>query len=142
MQPTTFAPTSLNFDSGLRTAANLPVVASSTAVAAAVPAQLVLPEKFPLNLTADQTTALLTRVENFEFEALPLQDFSTLSQQPTLNLNRALDAFMARINKAENPQLFKLVDKRPGHPDSGCQAESRRPGDWLFQQEEAAGKPR
>jgi hypothetical protein len=111
MQPTTLAPTRLNFDSGVQAAASLPVVASATAVVPAAPVQLVLPEKFPLNLTVEQTAALLTRVEDFEFEALPLQDFSTLSQQPTLNLNRALDAFMARINKAENPQLFKLVDK-------------------------------
>jgi hypothetical protein len=112
MQPTSLAPTSVNpafRGPGIQQLgigqiglpASLPVV----------PVALTLPEKFPLNLDAQQSAALVARVEKFEFAALPLQDFSTLSQQPTMNLNRALDAFMTRINKAENPQLFKLVDK-------------------------------
>lgn len=99
MNATSMAPTS--FGSGVSVATGtLPVA----------PAGLTLPQNFPMNLEAPQLTAIQARVEKFDFAALPTQQIAVLSQEPTSNLNRVLDSFLDRINKNENPQLFKLVD--------------------------------
>ncbi|HDR9103738.1 TPA: hypothetical protein QDB04_000512 [Burkholderia vietnamiensis] len=107
MQPTAIgaAPRTL---SGITTLEPAPVY--PVAPVAQTSQGLTLPQNFPLSLNAEQTTALQARIEQFDFTAMPLQSFAMLSQEPTTNLNRVLDGFLSRINKAENPQLFKLVD--------------------------------
>jgi hypothetical protein len=75
-----------------------------------LPASFTLPQNFPLNLEPQQLNALQTRVEQFNFAMLPAQQIALLGQEPTNSLNRVLDGFLDRVNKNENPQLFKLVD--------------------------------
>ncbi|KVP75388.1 hypothetical protein [Burkholderia ubonensis] len=109
MQVTTLNPTtlgSLGLGAGLQ-AGNLPVAAPA---APAMPAGLVLPQNFPMNLDAQQFAVIQARVDQFDFASLPAQQIALLGQEPTIHLNRVLDGFLERVNKAENPQLFKLVD--------------------------------
>ena len=102
MQTTTLNPTTLGgLGVGIGSSA-LPVAAVSTALA--------LPQNFPVNLEPQQAQALQARVEKFDFAAIPAQHISSLGQEPTVALNRVLDGFLDRVNKAENPQIFKLVD--------------------------------
>ena len=84
-----------------------PVASLSTLPAAHA---LALPASFPLQLSPTQVTALQDRVAQFDFEALPARQVATLGQSPTDKLNRLLDGVLARVNQAEQPQLFKLVD--------------------------------
>ncbi|GAB7545462.1 coiled-coil domain-containing protein [Cupriavidus sp. CuC1] len=69
-----------------------------------------LPMSFPVMLEPAQLTNIESRLAAFNFAAMPQAQIVTLGAEPTLNLNRVLDGFLARINKADNPQLFKLVD--------------------------------
>lgn len=102
MQTTTLTPTTLGgLGVGIGSSA-LPVAAVSTALA--------LPQNFPVNLEPQQAQALQARVEKFDFAAIPAQHIASLGQEPTVALNRVLDGFLDRVNKAENPQIFKLVD--------------------------------
>lgn len=102
MQTTTLTPTTLGgLGVGIGSSA-LPVAAVSTALA--------LPQNFPVNLEPQQAQALQARVEKFDFAAIPAQQIASLGQEPTVALNRVLDGFLDRVNKAENPQIFKLVD--------------------------------
>lgn len=106
MQTTTLTPTTLGgLGVGIGSSA-LPVAAVSTAVSTV----LVLPQNFPVNLEPQQAQALQARVDKFDFEAIPAQHIASLGQEPTVALNRVLDSFLDRVNKAENPQIFKLVD--------------------------------
>lgn len=101
-------PTALG--SGVDLAASaLPLPALSTP---AIPtsASLALPANFPLQLNPTQVSALESRVAQFDFEALSARQVATLGQAPTDKLNRLLDGVLGRVNKAEQPQLFKLVD--------------------------------
>jgi len=99
MNVTTMTPTSLGLGAGMVTS-TLP----------AMPVALALPQNFPLNLEPQQLSAIQARVEKFEFATTPAQHIAMMGQEPTNNLNRALDSFLDRINKNENPQIFKLVD--------------------------------
>lgn len=101
---TTLIPTALGSGVGLSVA---PTTALRTP---SVSAYLVLPPSFPLQLSETQVSALESRVAQFDFEALPARQVATLGQAPTDKLNRLLDGVLARVNKAEQPQLFKLVD--------------------------------
>ncbi len=106
MQTTTLTPTTLGgLGVGIGSSA-LPVAAVSTAVSTA----LVMPQNFPVNLEPQQVQALQARVDKFDFEAIPAQLIASLGQEPTVALNRVLDSFLDRVNKADNPQIFKLVD--------------------------------
>ncbi|MHA7682502.1 hypothetical protein [Cupriavidus sp. PET2-C1] len=69
-----------------------------------------LPMNFPVMLEPAQLASIENRVAAFNFAAMPQAQIVALGAEPTLNLNRVLDGFLARINKADNPQLFKLVD--------------------------------
>lgn len=105
MQPTRMAPTSLGLGAStgslpVQVAASMPVMSAS----------LVLPQNFPVNLEQHQLATIQNRVNEFDFASLPAQHFALMSQGPTDNLNRVLGVFLDRINKNENPQLFKLVD--------------------------------
>lgn len=100
MQATSIKPTSVGFGAPL--AVQQP--------GAVLPVGLVLPQNFPLNLEAQQSAAIQARVEKFDFAIIPSQNYAQLSQGPTDALNRVLDTYLDRINKNENPQLFKLVD--------------------------------
>lgn len=75
-----------------------------------VPVNLVLPMNFPAKIEPQQMSLIQARVEKFDFASMPAQQIALLGQEPTANLNRVLDGFLGRINKQENPQLFKLVD--------------------------------
>ncbi len=106
MQPTSLKPTALG---GL--GVGVGISSSAIAVAAApTSTALALPQNFPVNLEAPQTNALVARVEKFDFATIPAQHVALLGQEPTIALNRVLDGFLDRVNKAESPQLFKLVD--------------------------------
>jgi hypothetical protein len=92
-------PTTLGQGTGLSTG-TLPVA----------PTGLVLPQNFPLNLEPQQLSVIQGRVEKFDLASVPAQHIALMGQEPTNNLNRVLDGFLDRVNKNENPQLFKLVD--------------------------------
>lgn len=87
------------------------VVAPTAAIGQeVVPVTLALPMNFPAKLEPQQLTQLQARVEQFDFAAMPAQQIAMQGQEPTKHLNRVLDGFLSRINKQENPQVFKLVD--------------------------------
>ena len=107
MQPTRIAPTSLGF--GVSTATgSLPEAA--TAAPLALPVGLVIPDNFLMTLDDQQVVALQKRVDEFDFAGTPAEKLARLSTEPTESLNRALSAYLDRIQKHENPQLFKLID--------------------------------
>lgn len=105
MQPTRLAPTTLGGIGVGSGASTLPV-----ATVEPMPAVWALPQNFPVSLEPAQMQALQSRVEKFDFATIPAQHIATLGQAPTDALNRVLDGFLDRVTKAENPQIFKLVD--------------------------------
>ena len=107
MQPTRIAPTSLGFGAG-STTGSLPVVATATPLA--LPVALVTPDNFPITLSDEQVADLLVRVEEFDFAGMPAEKMARLGTEPTETLNRTLGAYLDRVQKNENPQLFKLID--------------------------------
>lgn len=100
MQPTSFGMTS-----------SQSLAPSPTLTPAAVDAVqgLTLPANFPVQLYPEQITKLQQRVASFDFAQIRQEQIAVLGAEPTLALNRILDAYLARINRAENPQIFKLI---------------------------------
>jgi len=84
------------------------LVATSPASLATNP-QLSLPQNFPLALSPQQQDSLLARVDAFKFAEISQHDIAALGVEPELALNRTLDGFLSRIDKATSPQLFTLV---------------------------------
>ncbi|QGZ65442.1 hypothetical protein [Paraburkholderia acidisoli] len=70
---------------------------------------LVLPANFPLTLQPGQIASLRQRIAAFDIASTPQEQIALLGAEPTLALNRVLDSLLARINRAENPQIFKLI---------------------------------
>lgn len=112
--PTTFAPTALGATSlgqnALNVAPAFPVATTEQANSAA-PQYLALPDNFPVPLDGRQQAELQNRVEQFSFMALQTRDIPKLGLAAETELGRALDGFMARIEKQNNPALFRLTDE-------------------------------
>jgi hypothetical protein len=70
---------------------------------------LTLPANFPVQLQPEQIAKIRQRVGSFDFAQISHEQIAVLGAEPTLALNRILDAYLARINRAENPQIFKLI---------------------------------
>lgn len=85
------------------------VVATATTTAIALP--LTLPQNFPLALAQPQEAVLTERLNKFNFEALTLQDITTLGLESEVALSQTLDGFLARIDKQSAPQMFQLMSK-------------------------------
>lgn len=108
--PTTFAPTTPSAttlgQSVLEAAPSLPLVATTP------PSEsLTLPGNFPVPLTPEQQAALRNRVDSFNFLALATRDVPKLGLSAELELGKALDGFLARVNQQGNPALFRLTDE-------------------------------
>lgn len=90
-----------------------PTSFGATAVAAPAPlasgSSLVLPANFPLTLQPAQIAEIQQRVAAFDFVSIRQEQIATLGAEPTLALNRVLDGLLTRVNRAENPQIFKLI---------------------------------
>ena len=78
---------------------------------ALVPLELTLPVNFPMTLTAEHVAELRQRLEKFDFAGLGTAQIVTLSDGPTKTLQNTLNGFLDRIARAENPQIFHLLDK-------------------------------
>ncbi|MFC7633374.1 hypothetical protein ACFQVB_38120 [Paraburkholderia humisilvae] len=70
---------------------------------------LTLPANFPVQLQPEQIAKIRQRVGSFDFAQIRQEQIATLGAEPTLALNRILDAYLTRINRAESPQIFKLI---------------------------------
>lgn len=94
------------------TALNATMIGTTTGrtSSALVAGSLVVPPSFPVALPEDKITAIESRVATFNFSQTPTGELVLLGQGPTVALNQMLDQVLARINKQENPQVFKLVD--------------------------------
>lgn len=77
---------------------------------ALVAGTLAIPPSFPVALAEDKLQAVQSRVATFNFAQMATGELVQLGQGPTVALNQMLDQVLARINKQENPQVFKLVD--------------------------------
>lgn len=115
--PTTFAPTELGAASmsqqAFDAAPSLPLVPVTAAPQGGD--SLALPDNFPVPLTAEQHTSLQARVAAFDFLALATRDIPKLGLSAELELGKALDAFLSRINQQGNPALFRLTDELTNH---------------------------
>lgn len=119
--PTTFAPTALGATtmghSALEVAPSHPL--ATVEVAAGAPAQydapLELPNNFPVPLTGEQQAGIAARVAAFDFLKLHTRDVPKLGLSAELELGKALDSFLARINQQGNPALFRLTDELTNH---------------------------
>lgn len=118
--PTRFAPTAMGAtslgQSALEVAPSHPIVPVETAAPVMpYPEHLELPANFPVPLTADQQDGIAARVEAFDFLALQTRDVPKLGLSAELELGKALDSFLARINQQGNPALFRLTDELTNH---------------------------
>ncbi|MFP3637709.1 hypothetical protein [Paraburkholderia sp. SIMBA_054] len=82
----------------------------ATDAGSVTPVAFALPNNFPVTLEEAQIAQVQQKLAAFNFASMKQQAIVTLEAEPTLALNRVLDAYLARINKAENPQIFKLFD--------------------------------
>lgn len=96
MKPTTFGTTVVAAAPGISPVAGL--------------ANLSLPQNFPVQLDMTQLTTLEQRLASFDFSSLTLAQIATLGHEAEMSLNKALDGFLARIDKQDAPQIFKLVE--------------------------------
>ena len=74
-------------------------------------AGLVLPAHFPLALSAEQQSRVLAELDGVSLAALSLSDIPKLGSEVEQQLHRVLGQFMERIEKAEQPRIFKLVEQ-------------------------------
>lgn len=72
--------------------------------------ELVVPQNFPTELTAEQTQQLLQTVAIFDLEKVPAMSIATMGSESEKELNKVLDGFLARIDKQNAPGMFKLVE--------------------------------
>ncbi|CAB3754050.1 hypothetical protein [Paraburkholderia humisilvae] len=100
MQPTSFGVTSSPY---------LSLSPTLTPAAIDVVQGLTLPANFPVQLQPEQIAKIRQRVGSFDFAQIRQEQIATLGAEPTLALNRILDAYLTRINRAESPQIFKLI---------------------------------
>lgn len=98
MQPTRFGMASSQSPSPTLTPAPIDAVQGLT-----------LPASFPVQLQPEQIAKIRQRVGSFDFAQIRQEQIAVLGAEPTLALNRILDAYLARVNRAENPQIFKLI---------------------------------
>lgn len=71
---------------------------------------IALPENFPATIDGSQEMSIKNRIDSFDLDKVAPEQIATLGQDQTNSLNRVLDGFLDQINKAETPQIFKLVD--------------------------------
>lgn len=81
------------------------------AAAGAMSAALVLPANFPLALTPEQLHQTLQRIDEFDLGRLSLAEVSALGAETEVALHRALGQFLDRIDRGEQPRLFRLIDE-------------------------------
>lgn len=72
---------------------------------------IVLPTNFPLPLNSEQLASIQARVSEFSFHTIATRDIPKLGLSAEMELGRALDAFLSRINQQGSPALFKLTDE-------------------------------
>lgn len=81
---------------------------SSDEVAAGAPL-LALPQQFPLALSDAQKSQIAKEAEGFSLRAIQLADIPRLGNEVEASLHRVLGQFLDRVEKAEQPRIFKLV---------------------------------
>lgn len=70
---------------------------------------VVLPANFPLTLTEDQRHHILAELQGASLAALPLAQIPKLGSEVETALHRVLGQFLDRIEKSDQPKVFKLV---------------------------------
>lgn len=103
MQPTSF---DLTPSASLAPAPDVGVAPSAVI---STPGGLSLPPNFPVRLTSDQVATIQQRVADFNFAQIKQAEIPHIGAEPTLALNRFLDTYLQRINRAESPQIFALI---------------------------------
>lgn len=82
---------------------NLPVPAASTA--------LVLPANFPVVFPDAKIKQIEAEVNKFDFDNTSMRDIALLGGETEKQLHKVLDGFLAKVNQADQPRIFKLVEK-------------------------------
>lgn len=77
--------------------------------------QLELPANFPVPLTPEMAREVQSVVDKFSFRNLALRDIPQMGLPAEMELGRALDGFLSRIDKQNNPQLFRLTNELTTH---------------------------
>lgn len=85
--------------------------ASSTAVATAGVINLSAPANFPLVVTPEIRSAISPRVESFNIQTITPTEITKLGFDAEMELTRALDSFLATVDRAEAPVVFGLIDQ-------------------------------
>jgi hypothetical protein len=70
-----------------------------------------LPPNFPLRLDEAQLAEVNGQLAGMELAQLPLKDIATLGADVEGELQKTLDTFLSRIEKNQQPRIFKLVDQ-------------------------------
>jgi hypothetical protein len=68
-----------------------------------------LPQQFPLALSPEQSSQILQEAEGFTLRAVHLSDIPQLGSEVETSLHRVLGQFLDRIERAEQPRIFRLV---------------------------------
>lgn len=79
--------------------------ASSSSLTALAP----LPADFPVTLSGEQKQQIEAQLAHASLVTLPLSDIAKLGAEAEQALHRTLGQFLDRIEKAEQPRIFKLV---------------------------------
>ncbi|GAA0767129.1 hypothetical protein LRH25_28115 [Ideonella azotifigens] len=93
--PTTLATTSLSPLSPLPGSSNLALVG--------------IPADFPVALSDEQRNAIGAQIASVSLAQTPMLDIAKLGGEAEQSLHRTLGQFLDRIEKAEQPRIFKLV---------------------------------
>lgn len=72
-------------------------------------AGLSLPPNFPVQLSPSESAEIEAQLEQMDLARLPLRDIALLGGAAEAGLHRTLGAILARIERSEQPRIFKLV---------------------------------
>ncbi len=62
-------------------------------------------------LSPEQSALIEQQVKEFDFIAISMSQIALLGNEAEVSLQKTLDSFLQKITEAENPKIFKLVQK-------------------------------
>ncbi len=108
----------------------------------------ILPQNFGVSLPLAQITQIEKDVTNLSIHSLTMLQIATLASESEAALNKSLGAFLDRIDKGNNPQIFRLVqelNKEVKEQDLGGLADkiiNGKPGWWQSMMSKLSAKKR
>lgn len=72
---------------------------------------LALPANFPVVFEQREIGQIESEVRKFDFDKIAMRDIALLGADTERELHKTLGVFLAKINQADQPKVFKLVEK-------------------------------